>query len=337
MSRVLDIFLQLRLFNGIYVLKEEARRQSSIENETKIENAQLKSEHVAATDRVQQLQKEIMRIEEEKKDNVSKIQIMQNEMIDLKRTLDDFESNKAHEVNTLQSSLTKSLLANRELSENFQKEKKLVADMENTRANLQEQIEKMQIDNKKQQSDVKNYLETIKNKKKVEEELLQTIQDIKEKVEKYEEEKKNMIKAERLRKSSVATQEKEQKKEWEERMDKLRTQFDKAAVESKKNINKLTEENSKFVTEIEEIKTDLEKKAVETRTLTTKLNSMEKEFTRYKTWSKGETENYEKHIEEIEQKLGEVRYLVASWPHFIDKLSDACPSVLYDHDCSMTK
>ena len=121
--------------------------------------------------------------------------------------------------------------------------------------------------------------------------------------------KKNMLKAERLRKSSVATQEKEQKKEWEERMDKLRTQFDKAAVESKKNINKLTEENSKYATEIEEIKTDLEKKAVETRTLTTKLNSMEKEFNRYKTWSKGESDNYEKHIEEIEQKLGEVRYL----------------------------
>ena len=46
---------------------------------------------------------------------------------------------------------------------------------------------------------------------------------------------------------------------------------------------------------------------METRTLTTKLSSMEKEFTRYKTWSKGESEKYEKHIEEIEQKLGEVR------------------------------
>ena len=127
-------------------------------------------------------------------------------MRDLKQTLDDFESNKSQEVTNLQSSLTKSLLANRELSENFEKEKKLVSDMENTRATLQEQIEKLQIDNKKQQTDVKNYLETIKNKKRVEEELLQTIQEIKEKVEKYEEEKKNMIKAEKMRKTSVATQ-----------------------------------------------------------------------------------------------------------------------------------
>ena len=276
-----------------------------------MENAQLKSEHVAATDKIQQLQREILRVEAEKKDSLGKIQMMNNEMRHLKQTLDDFESNKSQEVNNLQSSLTKSLLANRELSENFEKEKKVVADMENTRASLQEQIEKLQIDNKKQQTDVRNYLDTIKNKKKVEEELLQTIQEIKEKVEKYEEEKKNMLKAEKMRKTSVATQENEKKKEWEEKIEKLRTQFDKAAVESKKNINKLTDENSKYVTELEEIKTDLEKKAVETRTLTTKLNSMEKEFNRYKTWSKSESEKYEKHIEEIEQKLGEVRDFVS--------------------------
>ena len=276
-----------------------------------MENAQLKSEHVAATDKIQQLQREILRVEAEKKDSLGKIQMMSNEMRHLKQTLDDFESNKSQEVNNLQSSLTKSLLANRELSENFEKEKKVVADMENTRASLQEQIEKLQIDNKKQQTDVRNYLDTIKNKKKVEEELLQTIQEIKEKVEKYEEEKKNMLKAEKMRKTSVATQENEKKKEWEEKIEKLRTQFDKAAVESKKNINKLTDENSKYVTELEEIKTDLEKKAVETRTLTTKLNSMEKEFNRYKTWSKSESEKYEKHIEEIEQKLGEVRDFVS--------------------------
>ena len=137
---------------------------------------------------------------------MGKIQQMHHEMRDLKQTLDDFESNKSQEVTNLQSSLTKSLLANRELSENFEKEKKLVSEMENTRATLQEQIEKLQIDNKKQQTDVKNFLETIKNKKRVEEELLQTIQEIKEKVEKYEEEKKNMIKAEKMRKTSVATQ-----------------------------------------------------------------------------------------------------------------------------------
>ena len=200
---------------------------------------------MAASDKIQQLQREMHRVEGEKKDGAARLEVMQAEMRQLRGTLEDFESNKSQEVNSLQTSLTKSLLANRELSEKMEMEKKLVSDMDNTRSSLQEQIEKLQIDNKKQQSDVKNYLETIKNKKRVEEELLQTIQEIKEKVEKYEEEKKNMIRAEKMRKTSVATQEKEQKKEWEERVEKIKTQFDKAAVESKKNINKLTEENNR--------------------------------------------------------------------------------------------
>ena len=200
---------------------------------------------MAASDKIQQLQREMHRVEGEKKDGAARLEVMQAEMRQLRGTLEDFESNKSQEVNSLQTSLTKSLLANRELSEKMEMEKKLVSDMDNTRSSLQEQIEKLQIDNKKQLSDVKNYLETIKNKKRVEEELLQTIQEIKEKVEKYEEEKKNMIRAEKMRKTSVATQEKEQKKEWEERVEKLKTQFDKAAVESKKNINKLTEENNR--------------------------------------------------------------------------------------------
>ena len=68
-------FLSYNSSSQYDLFKEEARRQSNVENETKIENAQLKSEHVAATDKVQQLQKEILRIENEKKDNVSKIQV----------------------------------------------------------------------------------------------------------------------------------------------------------------------------------------------------------------------------------------------------------------------
>merc|ERR1712037_70512 len=137
--------------------------------------------------------------------------------------------------------------------------------------------------------------------------------EIKEKVEKYEEEKKNIAKAERLRKSSVATQEKAEKKEWEERMEKLKLQFDKAAVESKKNINKLQEENTKANGMIEEIRTDLEKKQVECRTLTNKLNLMEKEFTRYKAQSKEEIERNEKTMEEMEGKISEGRRNAESW------------------------
>ena len=227
-----------------------------------MENAQLKSEYVAATDKIQKLQNEIHRIEAEKRDNLNKIQNMHTEMKDLRKTLEEFESNKASEIRNLEASLTKSLSANKAVNDKFGHEQRMVGAMEQANAELKEQIEKLEIDNRKQQESVKGYLEVIKNKKKVEEELLDTIREIKEKVEKYEEEKKNNAKAERLRKSSVATQEKAEKKEWEERMEKLKLQFDKAAVESKKNINKLQEENTKANGMIEEIRTDLEKKQV---------------------------------------------------------------------------
>lgn len=227
-----------------------------------MENSTLKAEYVAATDRISKLQKEVMRIEADKKDNVQKIQTMHVEMKDLRKTLEDFEANKTSEVKNLEASLTKSLSANKTVSDKFEKEQRLIVDMENSNSQLKEQIEKMEIDNRKQQESIKSYLEVIKNKKKVEEELLDTIREIKEKVEKYEDEKKNIAKLERMRKSSVATQEKTEKKEWEERMEKLKLQFDKAAVESKKNINQLTDENSKTNAQIEEIRTDLEKKQV---------------------------------------------------------------------------
>ena len=229
---------------------------------------------MAATDRVQKLQKEIQRIEAEKKDNLNKIQTMHEEMKDLRRTLEEFEANKASEIKNLEASLTKSLSANKAVNDKFAKEQTAVAQMENLSSELREKIEKLEIDNRKQQESVKSYLEVIKSKKKVEEELLDTIRDIKEKVEKYEEEKKNIAKAERMRKSSVATQEKASQKEYEEKMEKLKLQFDKAAVESKKNINKLTDENSKTNVLLEEIRTDLEKKAVSSVYLLVYLTSI---------------------------------------------------------------
>merc|ERR1719270_3032164 len=56
--------------------QEAAKKQSAAESEVKVENAQLKSEYVAATDKIQKLQNEIHRIEAEKKDNLNKIQNM---------------------------------------------------------------------------------------------------------------------------------------------------------------------------------------------------------------------------------------------------------------------
>merc|ERR1712218_587070 len=104
------------------------------------------------------------------------------------------------------------------------------------------------------------------------------------------------------RKSSVATKEKEERKEWEEKIKQL----------------------------MEEVKTDLEKKEVECRSLNTKLNSMEKEFNRYKTWSKDETDKYEKHIEDLENRIGEGRRNAESWKRKHDSVQSDLEHVIKD-------
>merc|ERR1719237_1778043 len=113
---------------------EAAKKQSSSESEVTVENAQLKSEYVAATDKIQKLQNEIHRIEAEKRDNLNKIQNMHTEMKDLRRTLEEFESNKASEIRNLEASLTKSLSANKAVNDKFGHEQRMVGAMEQANA-----------------------------------------------------------------------------------------------------------------------------------------------------------------------------------------------------------
>merc|ERR1711974_219565 len=79
-----------RLKRQLDSAQEAAKKQSSYVSEVKVENAQLKSEYVAATDKIQKLQNEIHRIEAEKRDNLNEIQNMHTEMKDLRRTLEEF-------------------------------------------------------------------------------------------------------------------------------------------------------------------------------------------------------------------------------------------------------
>ena len=254
------------------------------------------------------------RVETEKKEGLAKIQSMHSEMKELRRNLEEFEANKAAEIHKLETSLTKSLTANKQVTDNLEQEKKLVQELETAKSNLGEEIEKLKIDSRKRETAIQNQLLNIEKKKKTEEEMLATMKELESKIGKYEEEKKMSVRSEKMRKTSVATREKEEKKEWEEKMEKLKIQFDKAAVESKKTMCRLEQENNKSKILLEEIKTDLEKKEVECRTLNTKLNSMEKEFNRYKTWAKSETDKYEATIEEMEAKISEVNILLVFIP-----------------------
>lgn len=309
-------------------LQEEARHQSGGEDEAKVQIARLKSEQVAATDRIAKLQKELGRMEAEKKDGLNKMQVMHAETKELRRALEEFEANKASEIKNLEASLTKSLTANKQMTESLAAEKRIVAELEQAKSGLQEDIEKLQIDNRRRDAEIQGYVTALEKKKKAEEEMLATIKDLEGKVEKIEDDKKAAIRAEKMRKSSVATREKEEKKEWEEKMEKLKIQFDRAAVESKKTMTRLEEENSKLKGYIEEVKTDLEKKEVECRTLNTKLTSLEKEFTRYKTWAKAEADKCETTVEEMEARISEGRRNAESWRRKHDSVQNDLEAVI---------
>jgi chromosome segregation ATPase len=288
--------------------KDEIRRHSGGEGETKTQISKLMSEQAAASEKISKLQKELSLKETEKKETLNKMQAMHTETKELRRALEEFEANKASEVKNLEASLTKSLTANKQMTDSLAAERKMVAELEQTKSNLQEEIEKLLIDQRRRDSEVQGYISAIENKKKTEEEMLATIKDLEGKVEKIEDDKKAALRAEKMRKTSVATREKEEKKEWEEKMEKLKIQFDRAAVESKRTMTRLEDENVKLKTYIEEVKSDLEKKEVECRTLNTKLSSLEKEFNRYKTWAKAETDKYETTIEEMEARISEVTF-----------------------------
>merc|ERR1712080_256647 len=123
-----------------------------------------------------------------------------------------------------------------------------------------------------------------------------------------------------MRKSSVATPQKEEKREWEEKLEKAKIQFDKAAVEGKKNMARLEEENNRVGALLEEVKAQLEKKEVECRGLNTKLTSMDKEFKRYKAWAKDESDKYEATIEQMEGRVSEGRRNMEQWKRKYDNI-----------------
>merc|ERR1711973_496876 len=101
-----------------------------------------------------------------------KIQSMNNEIKELKRNLEEFEANKSSEIRNLEQSLTKSLTANKTITEHLEREKALVRDLENLKSSLEDDIEKMKIDARKSETEISKQLELIKNKKMVEEEMI---------------------------------------------------------------------------------------------------------------------------------------------------------------------
>ena len=84
----------------------------------------------------------------------------------------------------------------------------------------------------------------MEKKKKAENELEEMIKDLKEKLDKYESEKKTALKGEKTRRESVIAKSEAEKKDLEEKLEKMKIQFEKAAIESRRAMTKLEEENA---------------------------------------------------------------------------------------------
>ena len=132
-----------------------------------MENSRLQADQAAASDKIARLQKDLSKAEAERKDGINKIQAMHAEMRELRRSLEEFEANKAAELKKLEASLTKSLTANKQMTESVEKEKRLLQEMENAKSNLEEEMEKLRIDNRKLEAEVKEHLKNINLKKGV--------------------------------------------------------------------------------------------------------------------------------------------------------------------------
>jgi chromosome segregation ATPase len=310
----------MQMKTQILTFQEDAKSRMSSDSDLKKENVKFKVDQAAALNKITKYQKDFEKVESDRKEGLHKIQALNIEMKQMRMKLEEFEANKAADVKRLEASLTESLKSNKKVADNLNQEKEIIAQMENHKESLEEEIEKLKIENRNIQSECKKHASTIENKKKLENELESMVSDLKDKVEKYEDEKKAIAKAERMRKTSVASQKNEEKKEWEEKLEKAKIQFDRASVEGKKNMARLEEENNKATAFIEDVKTQLEKKEVECRGLNTKLGSMDKEFKRYKTWAQEKSETYEKTIEDMEGRVSEGRRNMEQWKRKHDNI-----------------
>ena len=94
------------------------------------------------------------------------------------------------------------------------------------------------------EAEAKNLSGILEKKKKAECELEAMIKDLKEKLDKYENDKKSALKGEKNKREAVNAKFEGEKKELEEKLEKMKIQFEKAAIESRTAMSKLEQENS---------------------------------------------------------------------------------------------
>jgi chromosome segregation ATPase len=232
------------LKNLLEATQTELKKTKDGEMGAKMDLNKTRKEMLSTSDGTSKVSKELDRVDKERKEGIQKIQTMHQEIRDIKTKLSDFEANKAKEIKKLQDSLTESLKSNKKVQDNLDSERSQVNKMEDVKATLEAEAAAFKKEKVKAETETKN-LATILEKRKVGEKELETmVKDLKEKLDKYDNDKKSALKGEKYKRESVNARFESEKKDLEEKLEKMKLQFEKAAIESRKAMSRLEEENA---------------------------------------------------------------------------------------------
>ena len=178
-------------------------------------------------------------------------------------------------IKSLQNSLNDADTERKDLQKKLEERELFLRKLEEEKNQLNKKVTaltKKQEDTAVDQGHLKS---TLENKQKHEVEQEAIIKDLKDKISKFELEKSMSSKADKV-KSNVVSKLETEKKELEEKVDKMKLQYDKAAIETKKTMTKLEEQHLKSKGSLDEVTAECQKKAEELRSATRKLQTTEK-------------------------------------------------------------
>ncbi|CAB4064335.1 unnamed protein product [Lepeophtheirus salmonis] len=256
------------------------------ENNLKIEITKLKKENLLISEDFIKVKDELHKSDRLKRDATSQIETLSNEI----RSLRAAKESKDRDLKKIECSQT-------DIAEKF-------------------------INFKSSSDDkIKSLESQLKSNQGQELERNNLIRDLKNKIEKFENEKKNVIKSEKTKRDSVHQRLETEKKEAEDKLEKMRIQFEKIAIESKRKMTQLEDDRNTHQSYISEFKANLEKKDEENRSLQKKYSILQNECNKFKNTSKTDIARVEKEVEDTENRLNDSRRKCDNFQKQIESLS----------------
>ena len=181
------------LKNLLEATQAELKKARDSESAAKMDAIRSMKETASTSDGSSKISKELEKVDKDRREGLQKIQTMHGEMRDLKAKLTDFEANKAKETKKLQDSLTEALKSNKKAQDNLEAEKNKMRTYEESKATMEAEVTAFKKEKVKIEAEAKNLSGILEKKKKAECELEAMIKDLKEKLDKYENDKKRLI------------------------------------------------------------------------------------------------------------------------------------------------